>query len=1089
MLNTRRLCVLIAVLAALAIPCSAEKVLRVLGGGEAGWAGWTTVGAAWHSPTNSRGGNPFPNLPHWESMAVGEAGVGTLRSPDFTVRGDTVRLTVAGWEGGESGSGSNEFVLKSAETGAVLRRVLPPLCDALVPRLMLASELKGKRVYIECADVSSDEKYSWLALALVEEVAKEVPGARSPYRALNLPAGLGTWMIRRHDGATWETTAHLSSLGNGETGTGIARSRDFTVSVPTIKLAIRGYDGPGAGGRGLNRVELVDSATGKVLRTAVPPQAESPKETAWDVADLAGRKVFVRLVDRNSDGSGAWLGLDTFDAGKDFTVKFAENPSTDAWTGIAADPAYTEYEGLPFLARAGSPLTPDSRFSVGVGCAARRILLLGMTNSIDQGNTVWCDPRLTHNRWWVGDTLGEIRVRFADGSVDTYPLTLGESLWWGKKFYDFQEPFASDPKAKQVLADAVNLYPPQPVVDGRYVAFIEPRAGKIASIEVVDGRQKDGAPVVLGMTLELRPGDIAPADMPVLPYGGLSDGVARFVAAKPLRKAGSDEAAARKRREALIHTLYQTPNDLANGVKPDMPADYRGPIVCFKGDVYADVLTNMFHYNVKDIADKITPDGMYHTSTENAPTWGTYEGFGTYKKNFSTYYGHSWSRDLGRSLQEISELGLLDKAAIVADYCLRMNNLWEEKAAELSQDGHSFPAHTARIMNTPSLTYGNFENDGHGLVTLFVYKFWQRVPDRDQWLKDRWKDIRKLGEWVVWQLDNPALSGAKNGVLRTESECSSYEGFSVYADAACMEGLYALVDMASSIGETADAARWRRAADTLRKGIADNYVVDEPKYGKAWTLKYAGWPNKSTVLGPRIYLADRRGFTPEDDDLGWRAFDQATYQRMIDSYKPLGYYGVAMGYGQGFVTQSALLLDRMGDASKMLEWAAKCIYSKEYMPYIVPEGCELHPSGKFWRRSGDLGNGVQEGEIVKVMRLVIGIDDNNPARLQIAPRMPTHWTEIRVSKYPALVETDGKREMAELAYTLKRTPKGLSLQLTSGRPLPELTIRLGAFTRRPDARVLLNGRPVDAAVTRSGDSWWQRVAVPAGADKITIEPH
>ena len=46
------------------------------------------------------------------------------------------------------------------------------------------------------------------------------------------------------------------------------------------------------------------------------------------------------------------------------------------------------------------------------------------------------------------------------------------------------------------------------------------------------------------------------------------------------------------------------------------------------------------------------------------------------------------------------------------------------------------------------------------------------------------------------------------------------------------------------------------------------------------------------------------------------SINEAAYQRLIDTYKPFGFYGQAMGYGQGLVTQAALLLDRMHDATR-----------------------------------------------------------------------------------------------------------------------------------------------------------------------------
>ena len=44
------------------------------------------------------------------------------------------------------------------------------------------------------------------------------------------------------------------------------------------------------------------------------------------------------------------------------------------------------------------------------------------------------------------------------------------------------------------------------------------------------------------------------------------------------------------------------------------------------------------------------------------------------------------------------------------------------------------------------------------------------------------------------------------------------------------------------------------------------------------------------------------------------------------------------------------------------------------VPYIVPEGVQIDPTGRFRYRTGDLGNGVQEAEIIKALRMVIGVD-------------------------------------------------------------------------------------------------------------------
>jgi hypothetical protein len=227
-------------------------------------------------------------------------------------------------------------------------------------------------------------------------------------------------------------------------------------------------------------------------------------------------------------------------------------------------------------------------------------------------------------------------------------------------------------------------------------------------------------------------------------------------------------------------------------------------------------------------------------------------------------------------------------------------------------------------------------------------------------------------------------------------------------------------------------------------------------------------------MGPVIIPPDRTGLLALKGD-PWRAYNEAAYRRQIESYKPFGYFGVAMGYGQGFVTQSALLLDRMTDATAMLHWVAKQTYCAAFKPYIVPEGCEIDPTGSFWHRTGDLGNGVQQAEIVKALRVVIGIDDSSPMRLRICPRMPYGWTGIGVGKFPVMIARNGRTETAHIGYHLKRTGGEMRIQVTSDKPLPAVELRLGPVKVAPKRSFLAP----NAKLVRSGDSYWVKIDVPA----------
>lgn len=734
--------------------------------------------------------------------------------------------------------------------------------------------------------------------------------------------------------------------------------------------------------------------------------------------------------------------------------------------------------GIPFI-ETSSHVPDGASTQVNVGSQVKKIFLLGMTESIRP--RAWSNPRDYSARFFVGDNLGQIRLHYADGTTQDFPLILGESVWWGLPFYQTREPFPTDAHLRKAFQQSMQLYPAAPVEDGNYVAVIVPRAAPLESIEIANSPTKKGSVTIAGITVESAPNSwIAGASN--IPAGDLTPEFSKFMQEKSLRPSGADESGALKRLNDLRQAFYTTDADFKQPVPAQVPHGYSGPQVTFKGNVSASILQNAFYANVQDMLDKVDEDGTYHTSTRGAISWAGVPSsaggeFGTYRPDVGVYYRDSWSRDLGRSLQELTELGFLSKTSHTGDYALRSSRVWEENPS-LKYHGESLPPHWSRIIDRPDPSLP-FENDGHGLIAVFLYKLWQRVPDRDAWLRSHWTDVKAAGDWIPWQFDHPEISGAANGVLYTTGESAAGKGYSVYADSVCMTALEALAQMADSIGETQSAVLWRDRAEKMRKAIPARYLIDDTKYGHVWTLDFAGWPNQSTVLGPLIFLADYKGFAPADDDPNWRPANQAAYQRLVDSYTPFGFYGWAMGYGQGFVTQAALLLDRMNDVTPMLNWTAKETYDPRF-GFIVPEGAQVDPTGHFVFRTGDQGNGVQEAEIVKVFRILIGVDDTQPQRLRILPRMPYGWSEMAVDKYPALVERQGKTETALMHYDLRRAADRMSLEISSDKKLGLVELRLGPFEKQPQtSNVLVNGKhPAEPSIEKSGDSWWMSFKAP-----------
>ena len=739
--------------------------------------------------------------------------------------------------------------------------------------------------------------------------------------------------------------------------------------------------------------------------------------------------------------------------------------------------------GVPFLQGTQRP-SSNGVTRVNIDGRVERIFFLGMTES---GNIrEWSDPRDYSSRFFVGDALGRIRLEYADGSTQTFPLILGEGIWFGQAFYRYPDPFPTDARLRKALADAMHLYPPAPVEDGNYVAVIVPKPSPIRTITIESSPTKKCAVAIAGITV-VPAGDSTIAGAVALPGGAPSPQFERFVKEKSLRPLGEDENEAQRRLNDFSRLFIQ-----AMEISKDTWPQRSHPHIPDPMSPLRGISLQRFWRIPFATTSRTWRTRSTRTEPITLPPRVLCSGLGSERSgtNVGMYYGDSWSRDMGRSLEELTELGYAKDTMNCGDYCLRMARLWEEQPS-LKIGGGFFPRHWSRIANKPDKAIP-FENDGHALVTLFLYKLWQRLPNRNEWLRSRWADVKGAGDWILWQFDHPEISGANDGVLHTTGESAAWDGYSVYPDYACMEALEALAQMADSIGENQSAARWRDRAEKMRSAIADQYIVTDPssvcngdpQYGRVWTLKFAGWTDQSTVLGPLIFRADYQGFAPEDDDPSLHPVNEAAYQRLIDTYhRPFGFYGQAsMGYGQGFVTQSALLLDRMHDATQMLDWIAKEIYDPRIGSYIVPEGVQIDPTGRFWYRNGDLGNGVQEAEIIKALRMVVGVDDTHPGRLQLFPRMPYDWNEIAVQKYPVLFELQGKMDTTFIRYKLERSSSWMKLEIASDRDLGPVTIRLGPFEKQPNASsVRVNGKlPVQPSVEHSGDSWWVRFAMPVG---------
>jgi len=266
-------------------------------------------------------------------------------------------------------------------------------------------------------------KTRWIAIALLGSLSacpalgQRNDRARPAYKALKCPApSIGsTWTIFDRNGANTKVDPYLSSLGNGEGGTGVITSPPFVLAVEKITFTICGHDGQ-SGGRGENYIALVDARKGNVLAKTPPPQNDAMQPRDWDVSTLGGLELRIEVHDGNDTGAFAWLGVGRIDAGPALRIDFRQGMpkgwSQPAREGHTRDELVTG--GVPFNrdANAFSLMPKKGAVDIPCGFRARRLYFLGCTVATFR-------PL---------DIYGSIEVHYETGSPDIFPLMGGFTL-------------------------------------------------------------------------------------------------------------------------------------------------------------------------------------------------------------------------------------------------------------------------------------------------------------------------------------------------------------------------------------------------------------------------------------------------------------------------------------------------------------------------------------------------------------------------------------------------------------------------------------------------------------------------------------
>lgn len=678
------------------------------------------------------------------------------------------------------------------------------------------------------------------------------------------------------------------------------------------------------------------------------------------------------------------------------------------------------------------------------------LFFLGMATRIGEGSEWWGPAERNYDftqRLFFGDRIGQIHIIYEDGTQEIASVIFGVNAWNYDLFEPVKEweadqivtwsgphrePFASDPEAEKLRLAALHMLEntgENAEKASKWVFCFKTRPDKAVRAICMreEGYKKAG--FVVSAVTGLKAGEPVNAEWPVVD----TDFFLRRDYAEAIDK--------------LSRRLYQYQDEIPEHDELITPENFDAPDVRFAGNGYADILTNVYRANIMDMAyDKIDDSGRGHTSSKGAPYFGCYVGFGTWSNDQGSYYDHIWSRDVGRTMAEVMYAGYPDRIArCVEDLHVQLYN----PSLRFHAPNWKRIANLTEEFGDVWKTLQGKENDGHAALMLGIYTYYLRSGVGKSWLLERRQPLFDAANWIFWQIEHPEESNFDR-VLYSESEASTqiWGGYDLFSNVQCIFALSGYAKMFDDMEETETAKKCRETAELLWNGCMERFGQKNYKYGTVLTDTTDDcWTWEYKRFAPLFLMADVAGYDVLTDrkelfDLMNRTFEA----QKEEYYAPEA--GRQMGYGQGYLTEAAILLDRYEEMTECVEAAAKFCYHHTDLPYIVPEGVILHGSKRCWFRNSDLGNAVQQGEIIKSIRLLAGIDDISPERgLRLIPRIPDTFDSIEVKDYPILCCTEDGRKTVSAGISYTREGDGYHFRFRSEEAIAVERLRVGPFDR------------------------------------------
>lgn len=468
---------------------------------------------------------------------------------------------------------------------------------------------------------------------------------------------------------------------------------------------------------------------------------------------------------------------------------------------------------------------------------------------------------------------------------------------------------------------------------------------------------------------------------------------------------------------------------------------------------------DLFTLELQASFDGVLKEDFYSSARDGFPA-----GFISASAPGRGWAGTMWSRDSGTFIRELVMRGYYEHASLLAECLINL--------VRKNPDGfYTFP----RYFKASQPGWGT-EFDGAGAIIIALTDLWERLPagnpTRRHIQQFLFQDSSPVGYFRLALEKQPLIpgSGEFGCGMAIPGEC-----YNVVQNALVMLSLKAVARMADETGDHAKAGECRRLADRISDGI-ELYLVGEDG-SWIWAINTTTLKPDPSILNNPVNLgtgslngvaamyADVLGLLPLQSSWPGIEHSENTFSDLYETpvrKQQFMHYGIwtqtdkladglgsSPSYGQGYATQVMLLFDRLAMAGKALSWLSNATYRpvdgytlhRDSRYYFYERTYSPDAAGKITLDEGcGALNLVNVSEPLKISRLLLGVDDLDPATLLLVPRIPPQWKGVEAENWPLLTSRGIVR--AHIRFERRGTGAELSLQLATGEQIDHMRVRM-----------------------------------------------